>query len=131
MEIKEVAVEDVDISFVYNFLSTSYWGKERTYDEVKKSIQNSVNFMVYDNKNPVGYARIATDGVFFAYLMDVFIIETYRGKGLGMQLVDYVLNHSSLKTVETWMLSTADAQGLYERFGFKRINEKLMRLRIV
>lgn len=43
--------------------------------------------------------------------------------------MDYIFNHPELKDVENWMLTTADAHGLYEKYGFNKIAnpEKIMK----
>jgi GNAT superfamily N-acetyltransferase len=66
----------------------------------------------------VGFARVLTDHVVLAYLMDVFILESYRGQGLGKHLIEHVLHHSGIRA-KGWMLGTADAHSLYEKFGFQ------------
>ena len=65
----------------------------------------------------LGFARVATDHVVFAYLMDLFILEPYRGKGLGTMLVGHIVQHPDLQ-VRLWFLATQSAHGLYEKFGF-------------
>ena len=66
----------------------------------------------------LGFARVVTDKIIFAYLMDVFILEEYRGRGLGKMLMNYIMESSELKQVKKWLLATADAQGLYQKYGF-------------
>jgi GNAT superfamily N-acetyltransferase len=48
----------------------------------------------------------------------VFVVDAHRGAGLGVWLVKTVLAHPDLTTVR-FVLGTADAHGLYERFGFE------------
>ncbi|MEM1309304.1 MAG: GNAT family N-acetyltransferase [Cyanobacteria bacterium P01_H01_bin.153] len=112
----------LDILLIHNFLSNhSYWAKGRSLAAVKTSIESTQCFGLYDLDNRlIGFARVLTDGVVFAYLMDVFILESYRGQGLGQYLLDHVLHRSGIQ-VKTWMLGTADAQGLYEKFGFQSL----------
>ncbi|WP_306420474.1 GNAT family N-acetyltransferase [uncultured Winogradskyella sp.] len=76
----------------------------------------------------IGFARIATDYVVFAYLMDVFILPEYRGKGYSKQLIKTVCEEPKLQNCKIWMLKTADAHGLYKQFGFTELEypEKLM-----
>ena len=122
---KEIVIDTnynkLNLTFINNFISNSYWGKGRTIEQMKKSIENSLNFGVYADGEQIGYARIISDFTFFAYLMDVFIIEKERGRGYSKKLMDYILNHPELKNVENWKLVTSDAHGLYEKYGFKKI----------
>ena len=72
-----------------------------------------------------GYARVVSDGVVFAILVDVFVLERFRGRGLGVEIVREAVEngpHAELR----WILATADAQGLYEKFGFGEPSHLLM-----
>ena len=110
----------LDIKIIHEYLSErSYWAKGRTLEVVKRSIDNSLCFGMYDqNKKMIGFGRVLTDYAVFAYLMDVFIIEEHRGKGLGKNLIDHIMNFKALRKLKRWQLATADAHGLYERYGF-------------
>ena len=112
-----------DLEFIHDFLSNqAYWAKGRSMDLVVKSIENSLCFGVFtkDNKQ-IGFARITTDYVVFAWLMDTFIAKEYRGKGLARLLIDTIVNHSELKHVNGIGLRTDDAHNLYRQFGFENI----------
>jgi GNAT superfamily N-acetyltransferase len=61
---------------------------------------------------------VVSDRATFAYLADVFVVESYRGRGLGRWLVSCVLEHPELQGLRRWMLATRDAHGLYARHGF-------------
>ena len=116
--------EKVDAGLVYRFLSDeSYWAKDRTQKEVNRSIENSLNFGVYKKDAMVGFARVVTDYVAFAYLADVFIVKEERGKGLGKYLVNFILEFPSIKNTKRWMLGTMDAHELYRPYGFSEMAE--------
>jgi GNAT superfamily N-acetyltransferase len=108
---------------IHKFLTDSYWSKGITIDKVKKSIDNSLCFGVYHEMKQVGFARVVTDYSLFGYLADVFIIEEYRGRGLSKWLMECIVNHPDLKDLRSWMLATKDAHKLYEKFGFKPLDE--------
>lgn len=112
----------LDINLIHDFLSNrSYWAKGRSLEDVKKSVENSICFGLYDRQDrTIGFTRVLTDGVAFAYLLDVFILEPYRGRGLGKYLLEHVLYHSDIQA-KVWMLGTADAHRFYERFGFQSL----------
>ena len=114
----------IDAELVYRFLSDeSYWAKDRTQKEVNQSIENSLNFGIYKNDAMVGFARVVTDYVAFAYLADVFIVKEERGKGLGKYLVNFILEFPSIKNTKRWMLGTMDAHELYRPYGFSEMAE--------
>ena len=90
---------------------------------LKKSIDNSICFGIYDSKgNTLGFARVVTDTVVYAYIMDLFIFEEFQGKGLGEKLIKHILEQPDLQ-VRLWFLATNNAHGLYEKFGFSRISD--------
>lgn len=112
----------LDISVVHHFLDQlSYWAKGISMHTVQTSIQNSVCFGVYHHQKQVGFARVITDEVTFAYLCDVFILPDYRKSGLSKWLIQTIRNHPNLKNLRRFMLATADAHGLYEQFGFSQL----------
>lgn len=110
----------LDISLIHHFLSTkSYWAVNIPYQTVQKSIENSLCFGVYHNDSQVGFARIITDYATVAYIGDVFILEEHRNKGLSKWLVETMTSHADLQGLRRWILLTADAHTLYEKYGFK------------
>ncbi|TGV03220.1 GNAT family N-acetyltransferase [Flavivirga rizhaonensis] len=119
---------DMDLDLIYAFIKNSYWGESRTLEEQKKALENTINFGLFHNRTQIAYARVMTDKVFFAYLLDVFVIEAYQGKGHSKLLINKILNFPELKDVDKWMLATKDAHKLYEKFGFNTVKnpEKLM-----
>lgn len=118
----------MDFEMIFAFIKNSYWGASRTYEEQKIAFENTINFGLFKEGKQVAYTRVMTDMVFFAYLLDVFVIEEEQGKGYSKILIDKVLNFPTLKNIDKWMLATKDAHTLYERFGFNEIKspEKLM-----
>ena len=124
--------DKLDLSVIHDFLSNrSYWAIGRSFETVKRSIENSICFGVYDSLDKlVGFARVLTDYAVFAYIMDVFILEDYRRQGLGKQLMSEIMQHSDLHGLQRFMLATNDAHELYEKYGFKRTvtPEKIMEI---
>ena len=111
----------LDLNVIHRFLTQSYWGKGRTMEQVRKSIENTMCFGVYLNDEQIGFARVLSDQVVYAYLMDVFILEEYRGKGYASLMLNEILHHPSFIQVPKWFLATRDAHPLYKQFGFKEI----------
>ncbi len=112
--------EKLNVPMIHQFLSErSYWGKGRSLEAVKKSIENSLCFGAFDGDgNQLGFARVATDYAVFGWVMDVFVLEEHRGKGIGKKLMEAVVNHPDLKGLRRLGLATADAHGLYRQYGF-------------
>ncbi len=114
----------LDINFIYNFLTNeSYWARNISLSIVEKSIKNSLCFGMYEAGNQIGFARVVTDKSTFAYLADVFIIPSFRGKGLSKWLIQTIHAHPELQTLRRWMLGTRDAHELYMKFGYTPLPE--------
>jgi GNAT superfamily N-acetyltransferase len=112
----------LQIDRIHKFLTEeSYWAKERTREQTRRAIKNSLPFGVYKGANQIGFARVVTDYATFAYLGDVFILEEFRGKGLSKWLMETIINHPELQNFRRWILATKDAHALYEKFGFTEL----------
>lgn len=112
----------LDLNVIHDFLAgESYWAAGIPRETVARSIENSLCFGVYDNANQIGFARVITDFATFAYVADVFILEPYRERGLGKELMATIMTHPQLQGLRRWSLGTRDAQGLYAQFGFKPV----------
>lgn len=118
--------EDMDLDVIFSFIKSSYWGNLRTYEEQKTAFENTINFGLFKGGKQIAYARVMTDKVFFAYLLDVFVVEEEQGKGYSKILVDKILNFPGLKHIDKWMLATKDAHSLYKKFGFEVVNNPEM-----
>lgn len=109
----------LDFDVVCDFLSRAYWAKGRPRDATERAYAHSLVFGLYHGPRQIGVARVLSDHAIFAYLMDVFVHEDYRGRGLGKWLIETILSHPELKNVRRWMLATSDAHELYARYGFQ------------
>jgi ribose 5-phosphate isomerase B len=108
----------IDVDAVYRFLTASYWAKGIPLATVQLSIANSLCFGIYRGHEQAGFARVITDRATFAYLGDVFVIETFRGRGLSKWLMQCIMAHPELQGLRRWSLVTRDAHGLYQQSGF-------------
>jgi GNAT superfamily N-acetyltransferase len=113
----------LDIEAIHAYLSRSYWAEGIPKDVVAKSIQSSVCFGLYDGARQIGLARVITDKATFAYLCDVYVLEEYRGHGLGKWLMEAVSAYPDLQGLRRFVLLTRDAHGLYEKFGFTPLKD--------
>jgi GNAT superfamily N-acetyltransferase len=113
--------EKLNVPFIQNFLKDIYWAAGRTIEEVQKTIDSSICFGIYLDDKQIGFARVITDYVVFAYVMDVFITEEQRGKGYSSILIAAMMEEPVLENIKIWRLATKDAHFLYEKFGFKAL----------
>lgn len=112
----------LDIDKIYHFLSVqSEWAKGLSREVIERSIAHSIALGLYYQDQQIGFARIVTDFTRLAYVMDIFIDEAYRGRGLGTWLSAAVRSHPDLLGVTKWMLTTRDAQPVYRRAGWNLV----------
>ena len=105
---------------VHRYLSEeSYWARGRSRDVQDALIDRAERVVgLYLNGEQVGFSRAVSDGHVHSYLADVYVLEEHRGLGLGFELVRFSVDEGPLAET-TWLLHTADAHGLYRRFGFE------------
>ena len=109
----------IDVALVSEFLSQrSYWALGVPREVVERAIAGSLCFGIYEGPAQVGFARVITDQATFAYLADVFVLESHRGRGLSKWLLEVIVAHPSLQGLRRFQLGTRDAHGLYSQFGF-------------
>lgn len=108
----------LNLSLIHNYLAnTSYWAEGRPLEVVKKSIQNSLCFGVYQVDQQIGFARVITDYATFAWMCDLFILHEFKGRGLGKWLLESIIRHPDLQGLRRIMLATRDAHSLYSSYG--------------
>jgi GNAT superfamily N-acetyltransferase len=113
----------LNIDLIHDYLSNqTYWATGRAREVVERSIENSLPFGIYRGDEQVGFARIVTDYATFAWVADVFVLPEQRGQGLSKWLMEVILAHPQLQGFRRWVLSTKDAHGVYERFGFIKLH---------
>lgn len=108
----------LDLEVIHGYLSRSYWTPGIPKETVRQSIEHSLCFGLYEKDTQIGFARVITDKTSFAYLADVFVLETRQGHGLGKWLIHCIINHPDLQGLRRWLLATRDAHGLYAQYGF-------------
>jgi GNAT superfamily N-acetyltransferase len=116
----------IDLDTVWGFLRDSYWSPGIERENVARGVENSIPFSLLDpGQKQAGFARVVTDRARFAWLADVFVLEPHRGRGLGVWLVETIVSHPELSPLRM-LLATADAHGLYTRFGFQTVDTTRM-----
>ena len=112
----------LDIGVLQSFLENdSYWAQNRTIDQTKTAIENSICFSLFEVERQIGFARVVSDCSTFAYVGDVFVIDEYRGRGLSKWLMEVIVEHPDLQGLRRWVLATRDAHGLYAQYDFKAL----------
>lgn len=109
----------LDVDLVHRYLAEeSSWARGIPRALLERALANSLCFGGYLDGNQVAFARVVTDRATFANMVDVFVLPGQRGRGYSKLLVESVLAHPDLQGLRRFTLATADAHGLYARFGF-------------
>lgn len=115
----------IDFDAVHGFLRTSYWSPGVSRATVERAAAGSLPMGLYaPDGAQAGYARAVTDRATFGYLADVFVLPEHRSRGLSRFLVRALIEHPELTTLRRWMLTTADAHGVYEALGFTALDDR-------
>lgn len=111
----------LDLKIIHDFLTKSYWAEGIPKEVVRRSIQNSLPFGVYHDGRQIGFARVISDFATYAYISDVFLLESYRGKDISKWLLKCILLHPELQGLRRWNLYTSNAGGFYIKMGFRKL----------
>lgn len=117
---------EMDRALTHRWLSEqAYWAKGRTRDVHERAMDSSLNFGMFDTATggQVAFARVITDGATVAWLADVFVDESVRGHGVGIALMEGIMAIVEPMDLKRMGLVTADAHGLYAKFGFARLTD--------
>ena len=120
-----------DLEAIHGFLTRSYWSPGVPIEIVERAIANSLCFGLFCGKDQVGFARVITDKATFAYLADVYVLESHRGQRLSKWLLEVIQGHEDLQGLRRFMLATRDAHGLYAQFGFTALANPSRMMEIV
>jgi GNAT superfamily N-acetyltransferase len=117
----------IDIEAIHAFLSTqAKWAIGRQLKTQQRLVDEASRVVgLYDGPRQIGFCRAVSDGVSFAYLADVYVLREYRGRGLGAQLVRYMIEDGRYENCR-WLLHTPDMHRLYRKVGFTRPSQRVM-----
>ena len=110
----------LDVDRIHRYLAEeSYWARGLGRALFERALAGSLPVAIYaPNGELATFARLVTDLAVFAYLRDVFTLPEHRGQGLATFLAQAIRAHPELKTVNSWMLATRDAHGVYTKAGY-------------
>jgi len=109
-----------DIDIIHDLLSRSYWAKGRSREAVALSVENSLCFSLLKDQEQIGFARVLTDTMAYAIVLDMIIREDYRGRGLGKWLMQCICEHPAVAPLRQ-LLWTGDADNFYRQVGFEEM----------
>jgi GNAT superfamily N-acetyltransferase len=120
----------LDLDVIHGFLAASYWATGIPREVVERALRHSLCFGAFEGQAQVGFARVVSDYATYAYISDVFVLPSHRGRGVGKQIMTAIVTHADLQGLRRWTLFTRDAHGLYRQYGFgePRFPERLMEI---
>ena len=112
----------VDFDRVHSWLTTTYWSPGVSRELVERAARGSATVIgVYAGAQQVAYCRIVSDKATFAWLCDVFVDETFRGRGIAKAMVRFALDLPYSAELRRWILATRDAHEVYAECGFVQL----------
>jgi GNAT superfamily N-acetyltransferase len=117
----------IAIATVHGYLSEhAYWALGRPQEVVAHLVSDAARVVgLYDGTEQIGFCRVASDDTTYAWLFDVYVLPSYRGRGLGAELVREAVENGPQSHLR-WVLHTRDMHGLYARFGFGTPTDRCM-----
>lgn len=113
----------LDMERVHAWIASTYWAKGIPRTVLERAIDGSDCFGIYSATEQVAFARLVTDRATFAYLCDVYVVDEYRGKGIGHWLMSLIDAHPDYQGLRRWMLATRDAHALYAQHGWTQVTD--------
>lgn len=111
------ALENVDWQEMKSTLAADHFDNGRTPRQLRESFENSyATVIVYANKRIIGTARVLSDGVCNAYIVDVWTLSAYRRRGIARTMMEMLL--AKLEGQHVYLF-TDDAVEFYSQLGFK------------
>jgi GNAT superfamily N-acetyltransferase len=112
----------IDLDCVHDWIARkSYWADQMPRRVFDRAVHGSLCFGALERGATVGFCRVISDRATFAYVSDMFVDPSHRGKGIGKAIMTAIMAHPELQNLRRWVLVTRDAHGLYASFGFEAL----------
>ncbi|NNF99130.1 MAG: GNAT family N-acetyltransferase [Desulfobacteraceae bacterium] len=108
----------IDIKVLSELLGGSHWAEHRCREDIEKSVANSICFGLFHGDVQIGFARVLTDEMAYAVILDMIIRAEFRGRGLGNWLMACIGSHPVVAPLRQ-VLWTSRAVDFYRGIGFK------------
>jgi ribosomal protein S18 acetylase RimI-like enzyme len=120
---------DFDVQQAIDLGSTVEWAAGRSLDDMRQALNSSTLVITaWQDRQLIGMARVVSDGVYYGTIWDVIVSPTCRGRGIGREIMQRIINHPKVKRFEFLALfASAGKEGFYERLGF-RVHRRGMKL---
>ena len=126
------SLTDSQIQDLVRLYQEEWWTKGRTENDVRRMLEHTdfiVGFCDSKSRQLIAFARVLSDRVYKALILDVIVDRDHRARDLGTKLMQTILDHRELRSVKHFELyCLPELVGFYERFGF---SEKLGSVRLM
>lgn len=114
--------EGVRVPALTELFAGAWWASRRAEGDVRRMLAGSdvvVAVVERASGRLVGFARVLTDGVYLAMVLDVVVAPEVRGRGVGAMVMEAVLGHPSVAGVASVeLVCQPELVGFYRRWGF-------------
>ena len=127
----------------FNAIDGYHFDEATTGKNLEKFISNEQLgklWLIYAEENLIGYVVLAACFSFefkgfTAFIDELYLVESYRGKGIGGLVIDFAEAEAQLMQIKALHLEVerhnAKGKKLYEKKGFKEHGRALMTKRFV
>ncbi|WP_036945131.1 GNAT family N-acetyltransferase [Pseudanabaena sp. PCC 6802] len=124
------SLTDSQVEQLHELYQHEWWSCGRNLADVRKMLSNSdFIFGICEERDRqlVAFARVLSDRVYRALIFDVIVAEDYRGKGLGLLLIEQIVSHPELSQVECIQLfCLPEMLPFYQKMGFDLAEQILL-----
>jgi N-acetylglutamate synthase-like GNAT family acetyltransferase len=90
---------------------------ERSVDNYKKGLRESITYVCYDDGIFCGYLRALLDAGFAVYISELFVVPECRNRTIGRTLIAKI--KMDFRRLTVYALSDEDAY--YEKLGYRKV----------
>jgi GNAT superfamily N-acetyltransferase len=81
--------------------------------------QSWTTLSAYDHQLLVGFGRVISDGVLHGFIVDLIVLPSYQGHGIGSHILEQLVTRCRDVGIRTIQLFAANGKaGFYERHSF-------------
>jgi len=111
------SLDRVDWAWLKSDLAADHFDNGRSAEALRRSFTQSQHVaFAWDGDRVVGTARLLSDGVCNAYLVDVWTLSPYRRQGIAASMMRLLMDAVPGQHIG---LQTSEAQQFYEALGFR------------
>ena len=117
------SLNEAQVLRLHELFVTTWWTNARELADVRRMLEHTdLQFGLAEEQSGelVAFARVLTDHVYKALVLDVVVDPERRGAGIGRRLMEEVLAHpviAAVQHVELYCLP--ERYGFYGRLGFE------------